>query len=126
MKKLIFMLVVLSMTVVTGCKKDDKTSNPETLNNTTWGYSETSSDETGSTSIVATLKFEKTSFTMTTTFTPEDGEENTQVEKGSYVYTDPNVTLTLNDSLEEPISGIVDGDTITIKDEDKTAVFTKQ
>lgn len=118
-KKLLFIMLA-SVLVFSGCKKDEKAEKEITLNGTTWEASEKLSDtETAS----STLKFSVTTFEAVTVFVT-DGEPKTYTGSGTYEYKYPN--LTMNDG-ERDLNGTVDEKTLTIKDDKgKSMVYTKR
>lgn len=116
MKKLFAVMIALAAIVVfAACSRDDDSTTENSLVGTIWeGVA-----EYGAT---LTIKF------INSTECEFEGTGEPDVLKGTYVYTAPNIILTFryDDEYQGVLSGTVNGDKMTLTEDDYTVIFTKK
>jgi len=120
---LICLLVLIgSMFLTTGCKKEDKV----TLNGTVWKGTYTDNGSYGYTDNVV-LSFQENTFIMLEHIYYNDGSTDSYTTTGSYTYNPPNVILLSSDFENGKANGTVTGNTLMLtNDNGVVGVLTKQ
>ncbi|MCD8264393.1 MAG: hypothetical protein LUD02_09780 [Tannerellaceae bacterium] len=127
MKKVLFALLLVLPFVFNSCSSDDdEEKSTQSLNKTTWELVEKDSKWED----VITLTFNKSTYELVEEeyqIKIVDGKEVKKLEdantyKGTYTYDHPNGTIK---GEEGESKFIVNGKTLTIKEDDYTMVFTK-
>lgn len=109
MKNLLFVVAVITVSLFSGCNKDDDEIKVYPLNGTTWKHVE-SGTENGGWTETTLIMFKETTFEANITLV----EKNTSITDGgtgTYRYEPPYVYLEFG---EDKITGTIDGSKLTI------------
>lgn len=114
----------IAATTFTACDKGDDGATPDSLTGTKWKY--TTQDGTWTDTGILSFTTSSTAELKVTGVDSSDGETDGWDDTFNYTYNKPNITLT-NAEYDGEMTGIVDGNTMTLTDPDgDKTILTKQ
>lgn len=120
MEKLFFITLTLMVFFLSSCKKNEDFSNPANLAGTSW-----KSDNVGTSAEPDYIMLKFISKTTVEVWFKYNGETTfTMDSSGIYTISGSSITVDIGDGY--PITGAIDGNTMTFVDNGETIKFTKQ